>query len=515
MTDPEPPDDPRHARVDPALAAWLGEALCARERIDTHAASVFLAPGRAYKLKRPVALGYLDFSTPDRRRAALKRELELNAEHAPSLYLGLGEISRTEDGGFALDGPGEALEPVLVMRRFDQDALLSRRAEAGVLGETEIERFARDMAALHARAPEGPREGGAARLRSVFDGAAGRLRAPTGALEAGLVRAALEAVSARLDQAARVLDARAARGCVRRCHGDLHLENIVRLDGRAVAFDALEFDETLATVDIAYDAAFLLMDLLHRGLKPHASRALNGWMDGCDAQDLDALAVLPCAIAIRALVRAMTAADRAGPGDTKDAEAHLTLARRLAAEPPRPRLVAVGGLSGSGKSTLARRLAPALPGPAGALVLRSDVERKAMLGADPFERLPETAYAAEVNARVAARLADKAVRALDHGGAVIVDAVHARAAERDALEAVARRAQASFDGLWLSASDERLRDRIAARKGDASDATVAVLERQLARGAEKPAWPEINASAGAEDTFEAACRLLGLPRNAG
>jgi len=512
MPAPHSSPDPLHARVDPALADWLAEALGARERIDTHAASVFLAPERAYKLKRPVSLGYLDFSTVEQRRAALARELELNAEQAPALYLRLSVITREPDGGLALDGSGEAVEPVLIMRRFDQEALLSRRAEAGRLEAAEIERLARDLAAFHAQAPQGPRENGAARLRAVFDGAARRLRERGGALDRDALDAALQAVSRGVSGVASRLDARARRGCVRRCHGDLHLENVVRLEGRAVAFDALEFDEELATIDIAYDVAFLLMDLLHRGLKPHASRALNGWLDGCDPEELDALGVLAPAIALRALVRAMTAADRAGPGDAADAEAHLALARRIAAEPPAPRLVAVGGLSGTGKSTLARRLAPVLPGPAGALVVRSDIERKAMLGVDPFERLPEPAYSPEMNAKVAARLTDKAARALEQGQAVIVDAVHARAAERDALESLAGRAGVAFHGLWVGAPGDRLRDRVAARQGAAWDATVTVLERQLARGIEPPAWPEIDAGVDPERTFAAACAALGLRR---
>ena len=247
-------------------------------------------------------------------------------------------------------------------------------------------------------------------------------------------------------------------------------------------FDAIEFDPKIATGDVLYDLAFLLMDLIERGLKPAANIVLNRYLSETRrAEDLDALAALPLFLSLRAAIRAKVAADARGrrAPNARDIEqsarAYFALAGRLLAPPP-PRLLAVGGLSGTGKSLLARALAAEILPEPGAVVLRSDVERKALFGLAETDRLPQTAYAREVTARVYAALTDKARRVLAAGHSAIVDAVFADAGERAAIAQAARPGE--FHGLFLTADLSVRLARVGERKGDASDADAAVARQQ-------------------------------------
>src|SRR5205823_6851568 len=236
-----------------------------------------------------------------------------------------------------------------------------------------------------------------------------------------------------------LLRERGQRGLVRHLHGDLHLGNIVLLGGRPVPFDAIEFSPLIASGDVLYDLAFLLMDLVERGLNPAANRVLNRSLaETKRVEDLDALATLPLFLSLRAAIRAkVTAAriDHAAPDQraaiARSARAYFEFARRFI-EPGPPRLVAVGGLSGTGKSVLAQALAGELAPDPGAVVLRSDVERKALFGEDEHVRLPQDAYSPAVTARVYAVIADKARRAVAAGHSAILDAVFATPQERAA-----------------------------------------------------------------------------------
>jgi aminoglycoside phosphotransferase family enzyme len=272
------------------------------EVIETHAALVFLSGERAYKLKKPVDLGFLDFSERAARCDALQAELDLNRPAAPQLYRRLIWISRGEDGRLTLDGRGDPVEPVLEMARFDQDQLLDHLAVSGEVDGP----LARDLADAvfdsHGRAPPARVDNGTWRMRQVLADAARRCRRERGA-PADRVQALAEALDERLCEHADLLDARARAGFVRRGHGDLHLKNIVRLDGRPVLFDALEFDEELATTDTLYDLAFLLMDLIHRGLGSAAAALLSQYAARLDGElAVEGLALLPAFGGVRALI---------------------------------------------------------------------------------------------------------------------------------------------------------------------------------------------------------------------
>jgi predicted kinase len=308
-----------------------------------------------------------------------------------------------------------------------------------------------------------------------------------------------------------LFDRRQAAGKIRSCHGDLHLRNICLIDGRPTLFDCLEFSPAFSRIDILYDLAFLLMDLLHRGVDVFASTVFNRYLDRLD--DIDGLAALPLFLSTRAAIRAhVTAASAANQRDDErrrflaDAARYLTEAIELL-RPRQARLIAIGGLSGTGKSTLAAGLAPDLGSPPGARVLRTDMIRKHLLDTHPETRLPAEAYHPDITRRVYRHLQETAAATLATGVPVIVDAVFATPAEREAIEAVARAAGVTFTGLWLSAPSKTLADRIEARRGDASDADVAVLSRQLTYDLGRIDWSILDAG-GPSATCLAAARTV-------
>lgn len=487
------------------------------EVVETHAAMVFLTETDAYKIKRPVRYDYLDFSTAEKRRAMLCHELELNRPFAPELYLGVVPVTRAPGGGLALDGPGEPVEWCLHMRRFPEGAQLSDLAERGEITLALAERIGRSIAAYHTQAPRREADGRAlvAEIAEELERAFAGMEDIFGAADAARFNAR---VAAALDRHGALLTARARAGHVRRGHGDLHLGNMVLLDGRPVPFDALEFNERLGTLDLLYDLAFAIMDLLHRGLGPAANAVLGAWLYRMgNPEHLDGLALMPLFLGLRAGIRAMVAVQRARLTETEEeAEAGHDAARRYLAQaldhlaPPPPRLVAVGGVSGTGKTTLARGLAPRIGPAPGAVHLRSDLERKAMFGADPLAPLPERAYSAEAGRQVYARLHDRAGRALSAGHSVVVDAVYADADERRALARLAEGCGVPLTGLWLRAGEATLVARVTARRGDASDADAGVVRRQLAAGPEARDWVQIDASGEARAVLARAARALGL-----
>ena len=453
-------------------------------RIETHGAIVFLSGASAIKLKRAVRFDYMDYSTVSWRRAACEAEIRVNRRTAPTIYRRARAVVRRPDGRIGWDGPGKILDWAVCMARFDERSVFDELARRRAVTVDLIDGLADAVARFHESAEPTPAFGGRGGIADVVaENAAELARYPDffgGAPVEDLVAAAwtcLDAQSPRLER-------RRRDGLVRHCHGDLHLRNICLVDGKPTLFDAIEFSESFACIDVFYDLAFLLMDLWHRGLRHEANRLLNRYLWRRD--DLDGLGALPLFLSCRAAIRAhVVAAARAGAsapvrhggGQGDDARGYFELARDCL-EPRPPCLIAIGGLSGAGKSTVARLAAPGMGHAPGALVLQSDVVRKRLFGVDPESRLPESAYSPEASRRTYAVLRDRARSALAGGATVVVDAVHARPEERREVEAVATEAGASFAGFWLDAPRQTLRDRVARRGRDISDATVDVVERQ-------------------------------------
>lgn len=493
-----------------------GRAVGRVETITTHASVIFLAGDRAYKLKRAVKYSYLDYATPELRRRACEAELALNRRTAPELYLAALPIRRRPDGSLGFDGKGDAVDWVVEMRRFPQEALFSHLAETGQLTPRLAMLAADRIAAFHAIAEPLRDQGGAAGIRAVIQINDENLRR---ALPQGLALSDIDrlrdATLAAFERHADLLESRRAEGKVKRCHGDLHLANIALIDDVPTLFDCIEFSDLIACIDVLYDLAFLLMDLRHRALAEPAAQVFNRYLDRAD--ESDGLPALPLFLSLRAAVRAhvtataaLSQAPDARDRKLREARAYFDMAEDLL-RPVSPRLVAIGGLSGTGKSSVAAALAAGLGIAPGARVLRSDVLRKRLFGQAPESRLPPAAYEAEVNARVYATLHREAERAIAAGYSVILDSVAARPEERAGFATIAARAGIPFNGLWLEADPEVLRRRLRARQHDASDADAAVLERQLAYDLGAMTWTRIDAGRDPRMVAAAARRAIGAP----
>ncbi len=504
-----------------AVFALLGDPAtyggAAVRRCETHAAVVFLAGDRAIKVKRAVRYPFLDYSTLAKRKAACQAELDINRQFAPRLYRRLVPITRQADGALALGGAGEAIEWAVEMTRFDESKTLDHLAERGELGDALSAKLAAAVAAMHERAKP-------VDVAPWREAVAGFISDNTAAFRAhsalfpdeaiGEIERKSRAAFAKLKP---LLEARGAAGLIRRGHGDLHLGNIAVIDGEPVAFDALEFDPIIAEGDVLYDLAFLLMDLVERDLPRAANIVLNGYFAASRrSEDCDGIAALPFFMSLRAAIRAkVTAArrDLAAGADKDDlaqaAKRYFDLALALLI-PAKPMIVCTGGLSGTGKSLLARALAPDLAPPPGALIFRSDVERKAHYGMAEHDRLPAEAYGAAISQAIYHTLTDKAARVARAGLSVIVDAVFARPEERSAIEAAAAAAHADFRGLFLVADLPTRLARVSSRGPDASDADAKVARMQDAFDLGTLTWTIVDASGSPEQTLANARAAMAL-----
>jgi uncharacterized protein len=491
------------------------------ERIDTHASNVFLAGAFAYKVKLAVKYPFLDFSSLEKRRLACLNELRVNRRTAPELYLDVLPVTAGAGGQLRLGGEGEAVEWVSRMRRFDQAGLYDRMAEEGRLGVEAMRPLAKAIARFHAGADRLlASEQAVIPLEEILaDNAAAFDRNPD-AIDRKETQNFAQESREKLAALAPLLEARAHGGYVRHCHGDLHLRNIVEIGGAPVLFDAIEFDDRLATIDVLYDLAFLLMDLGKRGLNAHANALLNAYLEyEGSTGNLLGLAAMPLFLSMRAAIRTKVELLRASLAPLNqaetirsDARAYFDLARRLVLAEP-PRLIAIGGLSGSGKSAVARAIAPLIGTFPGAVHIRSDVERKRLCGVATQERLPASAYTQAISDQVYAICRKRAVNALEGGAAVILDAVHAKPEEREAIAALALDMRVPFTGLWLEAPPEVMRRRVAARSGDVSDATPEVVDVQLGYVIGPQNFQQIDASLPLQEVADACLTLIGSQRS--
>jgi aminoglycoside phosphotransferase family enzyme/predicted kinase len=466
-----------------------GEVTC----VETHISWVLLAGAYAYKLKKPLELGFLDFTTLARRRAACEAELRLNRRLAPQLYLDVVPVTGTRHAP-RIGGEGEALEWAVRMHRFDREQELDRLLACGALAAERIDELAHVVARFHEAAavadqksPWGTAEAVLRPCLANFD----RLgRVANEDLMPGRLARLRAWTIAEHERLHAAFATRRARGRVRECHGDLHLANIVLHDDRVVVFDCIEFSESLRWIDVAAEIAFTLMDLHYRGRSDLAQRFLDGYL--AESGDYDLLAMLDFYLVYRTMVRAKIAAIRADQPDASDDRraaaladfrAHVALAEALIA-PRSPALVITHGLSGSGKSYAAARLVER-----GRWVrARSDVERKRLAGLAPLAASPPELttrlYGPDASDRTYARLAVLAETALAARFPVIIDATFLERERRESFRALAASCRVPFAILATEAPLALLRARVesrAAQRHDASEATVPVLESQLAR----------------------------------
>jgi uncharacterized protein len=462
-----------------------GDPGAAVEHIETHAAHVFLVGRHAYKLKKAVKLPYLDFSTLEKRRDVIQREFEINRAFAPDIYIGVVEVEG---------------EPVLKMHRFASSAILTGKLAQGGCSDGLARQLAEMAAASHATAPRSDTPGNAimsglgAQLSQAFTSSPDIFHAPETLEFHALFEDALR-------RHKNLLTTRGEKGLVRRCHGDMHCNNIAIVAGRPLLFDAIEFSEKIATIDVLYDLAFLIMDLLRHDEPRAANIALNHYLHlRRKEEDMSGLAALPLFLSTRAGVRALVTADlvhELAVGQSLKPRGEALDYFRASIDflkPPRPVLLCIGGLSGSGKTSQATAIAPELGAFPGAIHIRSDLERKQLAGVAPDVRLDASHYAPARAIEVYEAMLQRARRALAAGQSVVLDAVFAKESERRAAEALAREVRVAFQGLWLEAGADTLKARVAGRYGDPSDATPDVVEMQLHYDLGEITWARVDAS---------------------
>jgi uncharacterized protein len=456
--------------------------------VETHISWVFLTGPYAYKVKKPLRLSFLDYSTPSRRLALCREELRLNRRHAPDLYLDVVPISGTPERPRVGDASAAPFEHALRMVQFDPACELSRLLAAGTVQAAEIARLGVDLARAHDAAEVAGLESHYGVPERIHQVTLDNFTEIAQHAQDGTVITLLAALHDHVEQtfaaSRQRMAARKGLGRIRECHGDLHSGNVVRWGDRLVAFDGLEFDPALRFIDVASDVAFLAMDLGARGRPDLRRLLLNAWTE--TSGDFDAAALLPYYETYRALVRAKVSALRHGDDAREAATAqaettrYLEWARRHAAQADSAVILMVG-LSGSGKTWLARQLAPALD----AFHLRSDIERKRLAGLGPLEpsSSPPDAgiYSREFTERTYQRLLDCAANCLAGHANVIVDAASLRRDERKRFAALARDMGARFALVHCTAPVAVLKQRVASRLRsgtDASEATSDLLDRQ-------------------------------------
>jgi aminoglycoside phosphotransferase family enzyme/predicted kinase len=447
--------------------------------VETHISWVLLTHTLAFKLKKPVRLPFLDFGSVQARKHFCEEELRLNRRFAPALYIDVAPVCGTRDAP-CIGGDGTPIDHVVRMRRFPASSLLLDLLATDRLEPAQLDGFAQRLAVLHGSAERATAMSGFGSPERVVR-AATDLRAALQAQSSDSRLAALDTWIREQGQALHMAwIARQQGGAVRECHGDLHMANVVLADGALTPFDCIEFDPALRWIDVMSDVAFLTMDLKAHGRADLAFRFLDAWLQ--HSGDYAGLQVWRFYEVYRALVRAM--ASGLGPRDPQGAVRpdYLACAAQLAQQPGGgARLMITHGFSGSGKSSVASQLLCA----AGAVRLRSDVERKRLYGLGPLARsagLGLDIYGAQATRRAFERLQACARDALLAGYPVIVDAAFLRGAERQRFRTLATELRMPFTILDCCADTETLRHRVATRDAagtDASEAGLAVLERQL------------------------------------
>lgn len=507
------------SQAQPPLITSLLRTLPAAGLIETHISWVILSGGFAYKLKKPLDLGFLDFSTLEKRRQACEEEIRLNRRLAPQIYLQAVPVTGTVEAP-RIGGEGPVLEWAVKMRAFPQDATLDR---AQRLLPEQIDAIAERIATFHAEiepAPEGSAFGQPDQVRRPVMQNFLQIRAldpPQSVL--GLLEKLEGWAVAEGERLNDHFATRLARGFIRECHGDLHLGNIAWVDGGPLIFDGIEFNPFLRFIDVTNEIAFLAMDLFHRGEDRLAWRFLNRYLEY--SGDYAGLAALRYYMVYRAMVRAKVSAIRASQqsallNDYSDCIGYLKLALCLAT-PSSPALILMHGVSGSGKTVLSQQLLEDL----GAIRIRSDVERKRLFGLGPLDRsgtIPGGIYTPEANQRTRERLRRLAEALLGDNFRVIADATFIDATWRQPFESLAEACGIGWCIVAPDVPEAVLRERVAQRshaRHDASEADLGVLERQLENRQplteeERQHLVETNGEEGREVLAGKVTRCLGL-----
>ncbi len=463
------------------------------ELIETHISWVLLTGPYAYKIKKPVNLGFLDFSTLEQRRIYCEEELRLNRRLAPTFYLALITITGSAETP-SLNGSGEPLEYAVKMKQFSQEALLSQRIQNNLLASSHIDNLAGSLATFHTQSAiaESSSEFGTPELvrHIVLDNFQHLPTETSEFVSKPQIERLKQWSRAEHTRCVQHFEKRKAGGFIRECHGDLHLGNIALVNEKIVIFDCIEFSERFRWIDVMSEIAFVVMDLIDRGAPSLGWRLLNGYVE--QTGDYEGLHLLPYYMTYRAMVRAKVTDIRllqAGPEDSEHANLANELTKYLAlatsfTKLPHPVLIITHGLSGSGKTTVSQALLESL----GAIRIRSDIERKRLLGLSQMERTAtkkiSLVYSNDATETTYAHLNALARHILQSGFSVIVDATFLKQSYRAPFVTLAQELGIPFLILDIHASEATLRSRVESRHRqghDASEADISVLEQQLSQ----------------------------------
>ncbi|MFM8797775.1 MAG: AAA family ATPase [Fluviibacter sp.] len=471
--------------------------------IRTSISVVVLGDTIAYKLKQSLRLPYLDFSTPDARFEMCQRELAFNQAYAKDLYLGTHRITRKDDGSLTLDGDGPLVDAVVAMHRFGDTDSFQFLANNGKLTRQLLEQLVHTISAAHDLANPSSDYGGYKCMKKELNDVFTALEQNVPQIAAQLADAH-NVLTGLLNKDQKLLDQRKAAGKVRHCHGDLALRNICLFNGKPTAFDCIEFSDEIATIDILYDIAYLIIDLWRSDLKDLANYTFNRYLD--IREESDGLSLMPYFLSFRAIVRGHADALQ---GDTDLAESYFRTANDVPKSPTGV-LIAIGGYSGCGKSTLADLIAVSISAPPGARLINTDRIRKDMYMQALEARLPKDAYLPEVSSKVYETLYAEAEKALSAGWAVIVDGVFDRKEDQARIEQVAHKLNIPFQGVWLETDLKTRIDRIESRACKISDATdKTAREQELNLGSLTTHWHKLDAAQPLSEILQQVLQLLG------
>jgi uncharacterized protein len=455
------------------------------ELLQTHISFVLLTGEYAYKVKKPMNFGFLDFSTLDKRRHFCEEEIRLNRRLAPELYLQVLAIGdRGEKFAFATEPDEPAVEYCIQMRQFPQADLLINVFERGELTKEHVEDIARQLAKFHAAAETNAHISTFGTKEAVRAVADDNYQHTVKYIGRGQTQEQLDQTRAFSDrvfsESADLFAQRISQGRVKECHGDLHLKNICLYQDKVQIFDCIEFNEPFRNSDTLYDASFLLMDLQYRDRRDLANIFLNTYLE--QTGDYTAVPLLPLYSSMRAYIRAKVTSflldDPGVPQPVKEqaqmeAAAYYKLAWQYT-QPAQGKITIVSGLSGSGKSTTARGLATQLE----AIHLRSDVIRKHLAGIELTQRGDNSIYTPEMTAKTYAKLAEIGITIASQGFNVILDAKYDRLNLRQGVITQAEAHGIPWQILYCKADTALLKQRLSDRVGDIADATADLVDSQ-------------------------------------
>ncbi len=467
------------------------------ELIETHISWVVLTGDYAYKIKKPVNFGFLDFSTLDKRKEYCQQELRLNRRLAPDIYLDVVAISGSEQKP-EISGSAEAFEYAVKMRQFPQSAQLDNMLQAGELGDEHIDAIAHMIAEFHQSTAVARDDTDYGKPEKLFKPVKENFELINESLKISAYEAKLDELKSwsysEFNKLKALFTQRKKDGFIRECHGDMHLRNLVWLDSKPLAFDCIEFNSNLRWIDVISEIAFLMMDLQDRQQDQLANRFLNTYLE--ITGDYEGLTVLPFYLCYRAMVRAKVDALRIEQitDDTKTIElaefqSYIELALRYS-KITAPKLIIMRGLSASGKSTVSQQILEN----AGAIRIRSDVERKRMFDISLNEKMDvsndvnEGIYSSESSEQTYEKLLELTSTIIKAGNTALVDAAFLKQEQREPFQKLAKSRGVPFIIIEVTASFDVLRQRIIARKNDVSDADISVLEHQLSQ------WKPLNDS---------------------